>query len=160
MIFIELYETWWCMWVYLEWQLNCNEELYIKGNKCLKCYWILSYHLLVQELSRESCEHPVTLIHPAGTELISDWFIHPAGRARTSDWSVNSFMMVVIENFSVLLWTELPPTTVVAGRSQACVILFTWGAGSVWCQNTVWLPGPMFLWEVSVQEYLCPGVYL
>ena len=28
-IFIELYETFWCMWVYLKWQLNCNEELYI-----------------------------------------------------------------------------------------------------------------------------------
>ena len=35
-ILIEIYETMWHMWVYLEWQLNCNEELYIKGNKLLK----------------------------------------------------------------------------------------------------------------------------
>ena len=32
---------------------------------------------------------------------------HPAGRALTSDWSVNSFMMVVDENFLlVVLWIE------------------------------------------------------
>ena len=31
----ELYETMWSMWVFLEWQLNCKEELYIKGNKLL-----------------------------------------------------------------------------------------------------------------------------
>ena len=30
------------------------------GNTLLKCEWILSYHLLVQELSRETREHPVT----------------------------------------------------------------------------------------------------
>ena len=50
----------WCKWGYLEWQLNCNEELYIKSNKFLKSERILSYHLLVQELSRETREHPVT----------------------------------------------------------------------------------------------------
>ena len=54
----------WCMWVYLELQLNCSEELNIKGNKHLKCEWILSYLILVQELSRESCEHPVTFWWP------------------------------------------------------------------------------------------------
>ena len=31
------------------------------GNKLLKCEWILSYHLLVQELSRKLRKHPVTL---------------------------------------------------------------------------------------------------
>ena len=31
------------------------------GNKLLKCKWILSYHLLVQERSRERHKHPVTL---------------------------------------------------------------------------------------------------
>ena len=31
---------------------------------------------------------------------------HPAGTALTFDWSVCSFMMVVCENYLVVLWTE------------------------------------------------------
>ena len=44
----------WFMWVFPEWQMNWNEVMYNTGNKFLKCKWILSYHFLVQELSRET----------------------------------------------------------------------------------------------------------
>ena len=47
--FIELIGTYEACGVFLEWQLNWNEEKYNMGNKLLKCEWILSYHLLVQE---------------------------------------------------------------------------------------------------------------
>ena len=36
-IFIELFEALWCMWVFTEWLLNWNEEVYNMGNKLLKC---------------------------------------------------------------------------------------------------------------------------
>ena len=49
--FMKLYDV--CGWL-----LNWNEEVYNMGNKV---QLILGYHLLVQELSRETYEHPVTV---------------------------------------------------------------------------------------------------
>ena len=36
MSYCDIYETMWCMLIYLEWQLNCNKELFIKCNRLFK----------------------------------------------------------------------------------------------------------------------------
>ena len=62
-LFMNYWTHWnlWWMWTFIEWQLNWYEEVYNTGNKLLKCEWILSYHLLIQELSRDIRKHTVTL---------------------------------------------------------------------------------------------------
>ena len=39
--FVKLYEALWCMWVFTEWLLNWNEEVYNMGNKLLKSIMVM-----------------------------------------------------------------------------------------------------------------------
>ena len=60
------------------------------------------FHLCTTESERLSVNACMSVhahqIRAATSEKVQ---LHPAGRARTSDWSVNSFIMVVYEKFSV-----------------------------------------------------------